>query len=88
MCAFSTRPSVHGGAPAAAADGGRRAPTTVLVSSPPRLAGLYVVVYTTTERLSHVIRDNTKFYDNIVKKCSFLSESLGYLKYPFSLAFT
>ena len=83
MCAFSTRPSVHGGAPAAA-DGGRRAPTTV-VSSPPRLAGLYVVVYTTTERLSHVIRDNTKFYDNIVKKCSFLSESLGYLIFIVSL---
>ena len=85
MCAFSTRPSVHGGA---AADGGRRVPTTVLVSSPPRLAGLYVVVYTTTERLSHVIRDNTKFCGNMVKKCSYLSESLGYLKYPFSLAFT
>ena len=81
MCAFSTRPSVHGGAPAAA-DGGRRAPTTV-VSSPPRLAGLYVVVYTTTERLSHVIRDNTKFCGNMVKKCSYLSESLGSL-YLFS----
>ena len=86
MCAFSTRPSpsssVHGGA-APAADGGRRAPTTV-VSSPPRLDGLYVVVYTTTERLSHVIRDNTKFCGNMVKKCSFLSESLGSL-YPFFL---
>ena len=78
MCAFSTRPSpsssVHGGA-APAADGGRRAPTTV-VSSPPRLDGLYVVVYTTTERLSHVIRDNTKFCGNMVKKCSVFQNHL------------